>query len=107
MSGVPLVPDLVTAPEDKLLLQAAFAPLALGRPLVMPPGVPADRVKTMRQALAATFADPAFASDAKKIGLVVNAARSGEELERVIDQAYATPPRVIERLRALNSGADR
>lgn len=107
LSGVPFVPDLVTVPADKLLLQAAFAPLALGRPLVMPPGVPADRVKTMRQALAATFADPAFASDAKKIGLVVNAARSGEELKRVIDQAYATPPRVIERLRALNSGADR
>jgi hypothetical protein len=107
LSGVPFVPDLVTAPADKLLLQAAFAPLALGRPLVMPPGVPADLVATIRQALAATFTDPAFVADAKKIGLVVNAPRSGRELERVINQAYATPPRVVGRLRALNSGADR
>lgn len=107
LGGVPFVPDLVTKPKDKLLLQAAFAPLALGRPLVMPPGVPAHRVAIMRQALAATFADPAFVADAKKIGLVVNAPRSGQELERVIDQAYATPEDVIDRLRTLNAGADR
>jgi tripartite-type tricarboxylate transporter receptor subunit TctC len=107
LAGVPFVSDLVTAPEDKLLLQAAFAPLALGRPLVMPPGVPADRVAAMRQALAATFGDPDFIADAKKIGLVVNAPQTGQQLQGVIDQAYATPPRVVERLRALNAGADR
>jgi hypothetical protein len=49
LPDTPFVPDLITAPDDKLLLQAAFAPLALGRPLVMPPGVPADRVAVMRK----------------------------------------------------------
>jgi tripartite-type tricarboxylate transporter receptor subunit TctC len=107
LAGVPFVPDLVTAPDDKLLLQAAFAPLALGRPLVMPPGVPADRVAAMRQALADTFADTAFLADAKNSGLVVNAPQTGQQLQDVIAQAYATPPRVIDRLRALNAGADR
>jgi tripartite-type tricarboxylate transporter receptor subunit TctC len=107
LAGVPFVPDLITAPDDKLLMQAAFAPLALGRPLVMPPGVPAERVAAMRQALADTFADPAFVEDAKKIGLVVNAPQSGQQLQDVIAQAYATPPRVIDRLRALNQAADR
>jgi tripartite-type tricarboxylate transporter receptor subunit TctC len=105
--GVPFVPDLITAPDDKLLLQAAFAPLALGRPLVMPPGVPADRVAAMRQALADTFADPAFLADAKKLKLVVNAPQTGQQLQDVIDHAYATPPRLIDRLRALNEGVDR
>jgi tripartite-type tricarboxylate transporter receptor subunit TctC len=103
----PFVPDLITAPDDKLLLQAAFAPLALGRPLVMPPGVPADRVAVMRKALADTLADPAFVAEAQKIGLVVNAPQTGEQLQNVIDQAYATPSRVVDRLRALNAGADR
>jgi tripartite-type tricarboxylate transporter receptor subunit TctC len=107
LAGVPFVPDLITAPDDKLLMQAAFAPLALGRPLVTPPGVPAERVAAMRQALADTFADPAFVDDAKKIGLVVNAPQSGQQLQDVIAQAYATPPRVIDRLRALNQGAER
>ena len=107
LAGVPFVPDLITAPDDKLLLQAAFAPLALGRPLVMPPGVPAERVAAMRQALADTFADPAFLADAKNIKLVVNAPQTGQQLQDVIDHAYATPPRVIDRLRALNEGVDR
>ncbi|MFZ2067059.1 MAG: tripartite tricarboxylate transporter substrate-binding protein [Xanthobacteraceae bacterium] len=107
LASVPFVPDLITAPEDKLLLQAAFAPLALGRPLVMPPGVPADRVAAIRQALADTFADPDFLADAKNIKLVVNAPQTGQQLQSVIDQAYATPSRVIDRLRALNEGVDR
>ncbi|MGA8616276.1 MAG: tripartite tricarboxylate transporter substrate-binding protein [Xanthobacteraceae bacterium] len=107
LAGVPFVSDLVTAPDDKLLLQAAFAPLALGRPLVMPPGVPSERVTAMRQALSDTLVDPAFIADAQKSGLVVNAPQTGQQLQDVIAQAYTTPPRVVDRLRALNAGADR
>jgi hypothetical protein len=107
LAGVPFVSDLVTAPDDKLLLQAAFAPLALGRPLLMPPGVPAERVMAMRQALADTLADAAFIADAEKSGLVVNAPQTGQQLQDVIAQAYATPSRVVDRLRALNEGVDR
>lgn len=107
LTGVPFVSDLVTTPDDKLLLQAAFAPLALGRPLLMPPGAPAERVAAMRQALADTLANPAFIADAQKSGLVVNAPQTGQQLQDGIVQAYATPPRVVDRLRALNAGVDR
>jgi len=103
LPDVPFAADLVTSEDDKLLMQAASAPLALGRPLLMPPGVPADRVAAMRQALAQTFADAAFKADAEKIGLIVNAQRTGEQLQQVIEKAYAAPPRVIERLQKLNS----
>jgi tripartite-type tricarboxylate transporter receptor subunit TctC len=103
LPDVPFAPDLVTREDDKLLMQAAFAPLALGRPLLMPPGVPADRVAAMRQALTGTFADAAFKADAEKIGLIVNAQRSGDQLQQVIEKAYAAPPRVIERLQKLNN----
>jgi tripartite-type tricarboxylate transporter receptor subunit TctC len=102
LGDVPFAPDLVADPQDKALLQVAFAPLALGRPLLMPPGVPADRVAAMRRALMATFADPDFLADAKKIGLAINSPRSGEQLLDVIRQAYAAPKAVIERLRKLN-----
>ena len=103
LPDVPFAPDVITNADDKLLMQAAFAPLALGRPLVMPPGVPADRVAAMRKALADTFADPEFKAEAEKAGLIVNAPRSGDELQRVIVSAYETPPRVVERLRKLNN----
>ncbi|MEA2906668.1 MAG: hypothetical protein QOI12_4055 [Alphaproteobacteria bacterium] len=103
LPDVPFAPDLLTNEDDRLLMQAAFAPQALGRPLVMPPGVPADRVATMRKALADTFVDREFIADADKIGLIVNAPKTGEELQQVIVSAYATPSRVVERLQKLNN----
>src|ERR1700684_317404 len=39
LGDVPFAPDLVTDPADKALMQAAFAPLSIGRPLLLPPGV--------------------------------------------------------------------
>jgi tripartite-type tricarboxylate transporter receptor subunit TctC len=102
LAGVPFVPDLVSG-ADKLLLEAAFAPLSIGRPLLMPPGVPAERVAALRQALAETFADPEFRAEGDKIGLSLNDPRSGEELLRVIERAYAMPPEIVARLRQLNT----
>jgi tripartite-type tricarboxylate transporter receptor subunit TctC len=101
LNGVPFVPDLVSG-ADKLLLEAAFAPLSIGRPLLLPPGVPAERVAALRQALAETFADPEFLAEGEKIGLSLNDPRSGEELLRVIERAYAMPAEIVERLRKLN-----
>jgi tripartite-type tricarboxylate transporter receptor subunit TctC len=103
LPDVPFAADLLHGEDDKLLMQAAAAPLALGRPLLMPPNVPADRVAAMRNALAETFKDPDFQADAEKIGLIVNHPRIGEQLQDVIVQAYATPSRVVERLRKLNN----
>ena len=40
LPDVPFAPDLVTNADDKALMTAAFAPLAVGRPYAMPPNVP-------------------------------------------------------------------
>jgi hypothetical protein len=103
LAGVPFALDLVDDPADKILLQTAFAPLSIGRPLLMPPGVGAERVAAMRKALRETFADPDFIAEGRKIGLSLNDPRSGEELLGVIERAYDSPPPVIERLRKLNN----
>ena len=103
LPDVPFAPDLLTSEDDKLLMQAAFAPQALGRPLVMPPGVLPERVAAVRKALADTFTDHDFIAEADKIGLIVNAPRTGEQLQDVILRAYATPSRVVERLQKLNN----
>jgi tripartite-type tricarboxylate transporter receptor subunit TctC len=103
LPDVPFVSDLLTNEDDKLLMQASSAPQALGRPLLAPPNVPADRVTALRKALADTFADAGFQADAEKIGLIVNAPRTGEQLQDVIMKAYATPSHVVDRLRKLNN----
>jgi hypothetical protein len=101
LPNVPWAPGLLTNPDDRELMTVANAPNAMGRPLVMPPDVPADRLAAMRKALADTFTDPEFKAEAEKIGLIVNAPRTGEQLYDVIRGAYAAVPSTIERLRKL------
>ena len=86
---MPHAPEVVTNEDDRTLLDAAFAPLALGRPFAMPPGVPAERLAAMRKALADTFADPEFQAESKRLGLGADAPQSGEQIAGVIRRVYA------------------
>jgi tripartite-type tricarboxylate transporter receptor subunit TctC len=102
ISEVPNALDLVTDPEDRLLLQAGLAEVTLGRPYLMPPNVPADRVAAMRKALEDTFKDPAFLADSKRMSLGVSSPRTGEQIQRLIEATYHTPPKIVDRLRKLS-----
>ena len=103
LPNVPFLADLVTKPEDKLLLDAAFAPLALGRPYVMPPDVPEDRVAALRKAMDEVFRDAGFLAEAKQVNLAVNLPRTGAEIQELVRRTYAMPPSIIERLRNLSN----
>jgi len=103
LADVPYAPEIAPKEDDRVLLDLAFAPLALGQPLVMPPGVPAARVEAIRKALAETFMDSEFIAEAHRLGLGVDTPRSGQEIESVIRRIFATPPGVLERWRNLNT----
>jgi tripartite-type tricarboxylate transporter receptor subunit TctC len=98
LKGVPFALDLLQSEADKTLLIAASAPLGLGRPFVAPPGIPADRLAILRSAMMATFNDPQFRADCEKQRLECNNPRTGEQIEALITQAYATPEDVRKRL---------
>jgi tripartite-type tricarboxylate transporter receptor subunit TctC len=105
LPDVPLLSDLITKQDDKALVEAAIAPLTAGRPYLMPPGVPADRVAAMRKAFVDTFKDPEFLAEAEKRRLGVNAPRDGDALQQVIERVYkGTAPAELERLRKLQRG---
>jgi tripartite-type tricarboxylate transporter receptor subunit TctC len=103
--NLPYATDAAASEDDRSLLEAAFAPLALGRPLVMPPGVPGDRVAAIRKALAATFADPEFLAESKRLVLGADTPRGGEEIAAAINRVYAKPQAIRERWQALQTGA--
>jgi len=46
--------------------------------------------------------DPDFLAEGEKMGLGLNAPRTGEEIQKVMERTYHSPPRVIDRLRQLN-----
>lgn len=102
LPDVPSALDLAKNADDKLLIEAGAGPLGAGRPFLMPPGAPADRVAAMRAALMETFKDPAFLEEAAKRRLDVNSQRSGQELQALLQRVYTqTPPHVIARLRKI------
>ena len=81
----PRIPDVAPMEEiapagSKGLLNALYAGQNLARSLVLPPNVPADRVKMLRDAFAAMTKDEQFLKESEKIGLEVEIdSRRGNE----------------------------
>ena len=97
-AAVPLVKDYVTSDDDKKVLDVIFISTILARPYIAPPGIPADRVKALREAFMATMKDPEFLAEINKMQLTIDAT-SGEEMERIVREAYALPEAVIQKVR--------
>ena len=70
----------------------------MGRPMFGPPGMPADRLKTLRDAFVKTMADEQFRADVKKRNYEFDPV-GGEELERLAKEVIGQPPEIIERLK--------
>jgi tripartite-type tricarboxylate transporter receptor subunit TctC len=82
------------------LVRVLLSPDDLGRPFFGPPGVPADRVKILREAFAKIMNDPDVAVEAQKKGLDPNLV-SGGEIESLVKELIGLPPEVVQRVKRL------
>ena len=98
IAQVPFANDLIASEEDRQVMQAASAQLALGRPMAAPPGVPPERLAALRKAMEETFRDPDFLDDCARQRLECHDPSSGPELARLVAEIYALPKRVQQRL---------
>jgi tripartite-type tricarboxylate transporter receptor subunit TctC len=96
---VPLMTELAKSEAARDVLQVFCDEIALGRPYLAPPGVPADRVAALRASFEATMKDPAFLADAKQIRLDV-AVTGGEELQKIAAGLVHTRSDVLARAKA-------
>jgi tripartite-type tricarboxylate transporter receptor subunit TctC len=71
-----------------------------GRPLVFAPGVPADRVKILRDAFDKTVVEGAFLAEAEKRRLEIDPTQ-WDEMESLAKDVMATPPDVVARMQKL------
>jgi tripartite-type tricarboxylate transporter receptor subunit TctC len=97
---VPTAIELMANDADRELWRVYSLKYAFARPIALPPEVPADRVKALREAFDLTMKDPLYIAEANKIGLDVNPL-DGETVRRLVAEIQATPEPVITRLRAL------
>jgi len=100
LHGAPFVADLAQTPQDKQAIDFLYTGQGIGRPFVAPPGLPADRLRMLRNAFDATMKDPSFVAAVEKRKYSLDP-ESGGDLEALIKKAYATPKPVVERIAKL------
>jgi tripartite-type tricarboxylate transporter receptor subunit TctC len=94
--GVPLAIDLAKSAEDRQVMELIYSQLVFGRPYVLPPATPPDRVAALRKAFMAALADPEALAEAKRMNLDLDAL-AGEEVQAEVAKAYAMPAPIVER----------
>ncbi len=96
-ADVPLSIGYAKTEADRKLLELYYSLGRFSRAFMMPPGVPAERVKAIQAAFIATIKDRAFQEDIEKIQSEA-IPQTGDELKAMIDTMFATPPEMVQRI---------
>ena len=104
LKDVPTVYELMdkykTDDAGRRLANLILAGGEFGRPYVLPPNTPADKVKILREAFAKTIQDEAMVADAKKKKLEIDPS-TAEELETLAKEVIDQPPEIVEKMKKL------
>ncbi len=98
--NVPTARELARGSENLALVRFTEAPLEMGYPFAMPPGVPADRVQIIRTAFQTTIEDPNYRAEVDKAKLELTP-KYDKEVLAILETLIQSPPSVIERYKAL------
>ncbi|HEX2726462.1 MAG TPA: hypothetical protein VHN20_11635, partial [Beijerinckiaceae bacterium] len=98
LPDVPLAKDLVKNEGDRKIMALFLAQKSAARPVVAPPGVPADRMAAIRTAFENMIKDPDFLKDAAATKLELDPSPASE-VEKVIQIFASTPDDVGQKLK--------
>jgi tripartite-type tricarboxylate transporter receptor subunit TctC len=97
---VPYVLDIAPDEAARKIIRFLVADGDVGRPFIASRAVPAERIRILREAFAATMKDRDFVAEAKALRLPVSP-KTGEEAAKIVEQLYATPPDIIAAARKI------
>jgi hypothetical protein len=89
-----------TPANSRRVAQVLLAAGDFGRPMMVTPGTPTERVRILREAYVKTLNDPDVLAEAKQGRMDVDPA-SGEELETLVKEIFDSPPEVVERVKKI------
>ena len=96
----PTAIELVDDADAKLMLRTYAAKYKATYPMVLPPGVPEDRIKALRDGFDAAMKDPALIAEAKRFGVDIDPL-PGLAIERLMKEIDEVPRVVIDRLKKI------
>lgn len=95
---IPLTIDSAKDSATRDALEIFYSQGLYVRAFMMPPGVPKDRVETVRKAFMETIRSPELQDEAAKM-MTEAEPNSGEDMEAMVKKVYAASPEVIERIK--------
>jgi tripartite-type tricarboxylate transporter receptor subunit TctC len=99
LANVPAVVELATAPEDRDVLAFYANSGTVGRAVIAPPGMPAERIAMLRSAFDATMKDAEFRAEIEATKLELEP-MTGAELQALVEASTRVSSAVLTRARA-------
>lgn len=97
--GVPKAIDFATNDDQRQMMELYYSQEIFGRPFILAPGTPTDRVEAIRTAFMETLRDPDLLAQAKIMGLDFDGL-SGPDVQKIVAKVYQTPRRLVDETRA-------
>lgn len=95
MANIPLMQEVVSDPKAKQMIEYVSAGSAIGRALIAPPKVPADRIALLRAAFDKVVKDKDFLAKAERVKAVIDPS-PGTEVQALTEKLLQTPKEIIE-----------
>jgi tripartite-type tricarboxylate transporter receptor subunit TctC len=96
LPGVPGVYDFARTDDDRKVLDLLFGWRVLGRPVAVPPGIPAERLAALRKAFDQATRDKRYVAEADKAKLDIDPA-PGEEVAALVDRLFSSSPNIVSK----------
>jgi tripartite-type tricarboxylate transporter receptor subunit TctC len=95
--NVPTLPELAVSEEGRAVLRAVASTGEIGRSIVTTPGVPAERLKALRDAFQAMIKDNDFIAATQQRKLMIDPG-TGEEMDKIVSDTTHLPKDVIAKV---------
>jgi tripartite-type tricarboxylate transporter receptor subunit TctC len=89
-----------TSDNSRRVARVLLAGAEFGWPIVAPPGIPAERLRILREAYDKAARDPDLSVEVKKQQLILDPT-SGQELQALAAEVLDQPPDVVQRVRSM------
>ncbi len=100
LKDVPTLVELASNEDDRKLLAFAVSSAEIGRSILAPPGVPADRTAILRKAFDATMKDPELLAEIQKSNLDFEPL-DGASLAKIVAAAANADDKVVARMQKI------
>lgn len=100
LPDVPAFPELSHTDEGRRMLEFYVSAEQIGRSIVAPPKLLADRVAMLRRAFDQAMKDPGLLADIQKTRADFSP-MTGEELQKTIEQVASVSPEIVQKMQAI------